>query len=56
MMKKCASVALARLLILLYVALLVMFLQCGGGFKADSPNSVEFEQPLFGGDTAFMSD
>lgn len=56
MMKRSALAVFGRLVILLSVAMLGMFFQCGGGFKADSPNSVEFEHPLFGGDTAFVSD
>jgi hypothetical protein len=28
-----------------------LFSGCGGGFKGDSPNAVEIEEPIFGGDS-----
>lgn len=38
-------------LILFLLSVLFLLYGCGGGFQGDSPNAVEIEDPVFGGDS-----
>ncbi len=42
--------SIARMVIGLISVILVV-LGCGGGFKSDSPNSAQLEEPIFGSDS-----
>ena len=34
-----------------FAFILLLLINCSGGFDNDSPNAVEFEQPIFGSDS-----
>jgi hypothetical protein len=35
----------------LLLLMVMLLLQCGGGFRSDSPNAVDFQKSLFGKDS-----
>ncbi len=45
------TLSLFRIIVLLSLAMVLFFAGCGGGFRDDSPNAVEIEGPVFGGDS-----
>ena len=45
------KISLSRLIVLLGLISLLHLSGCGGGFRSDSPNAVEIEDPVFGEDS-----
>jgi hypothetical protein len=41
-----------KILICLVAVLSLLFAQCAGGFKSDSPNAPQFEDSVFGSDSS----
>jgi hypothetical protein len=45
------TLTLFRIIMLVSLTMVLIFAGCGGGFRGDSPNAVEIEGPVFGGDS-----